>query len=124
MHLLVSSSFVLAAAFAVSAERAPMAHGTLLRGAGCDTFDKLGTIDAWVAKGTAPERIVASKVDAGAVVRTRPLCAWPAVARYQGSGSFDERPASPAHLDDSAGGAVTLLDRQGRRFSSRSGTQE
>ncbi len=55
-------------------------------GAGCDTFDKLGTIDAWVVAGTVPDRIVAARVENAAVVRTRPLCAWPKVATYTGTG--------------------------------------
>jgi feruloyl esterase len=46
-------------------------------GAGCDTFYKLGAIDSWVTQGKAPERIVASKVVDGKVVRSRPQCAYP-----------------------------------------------
>jgi feruloyl esterase len=57
-------------------------------GAGCDTFNKLGAIDAWVDRSQAPDRIVASKVEDDKVVRTRPLCAYPAVARYKGSGDI------------------------------------
>jgi feruloyl esterase len=64
--------------------------GHCFGGAGCDTFDKLDTIDAWVDRGTAPERIVASRVEDGRAVRTRPLCAWPLVARYAGTGSIEE----------------------------------
>lgn len=53
-----------------------------------------GALQRWVEQGVAPERIVASKraVDrdaASELIRTRPLCAWPAVARYKGSGSTD-----------------------------------
>ena len=59
-------------------------------GAGCDTFDKLATIDNWVEHGVAPQRIVASKVEDGEVVRTRPLCAWPQVARYVGKGDVED----------------------------------
>jgi feruloyl esterase len=57
---------------------------------GCDTFNKLGVLDAWVSQGRAPERIVASRVEGGKVVRTRPLCAWPQVAKYKGSGDANE----------------------------------
>jgi feruloyl esterase len=59
-------------------------------GAGCDTFDKLGVIDAWVDKGQTPQRIVASRFDNGKLVRTRPLCAWPEVARYKGTGDTED----------------------------------
>ena len=64
--------------------------GHCFGGAGCDTFDKLGAIDAWVDQGQVPERIVASKVQDGNVIRTRPLCAYPRVGRYEGSGSMDD----------------------------------
>ena len=44
----------------------------------------------WVEKGKAPESIVASRVVDNQVVRTRPLCPYPQVARYSGQGSIDE----------------------------------
>ena len=59
-------------------------------GVGADTFDKLGPLSDWVEHGTAPDAIPASRVVGGKVVRTRPLCAYPEVARYQGSGSTDD----------------------------------
>jgi feruloyl esterase len=59
-------------------------------GVGTDTFDKMGTIEAWVASKTAPTQIVASHRTLGAVDRTRPLCRYPQVAKYSGSGSTDE----------------------------------
>jgi feruloyl esterase len=57
--------------------------------------DMDAALERWVEKGVAPERIVAAKrksdLDpASAVVRTRPLCAYPLIARYQGSGSTDD----------------------------------
>lgn len=59
-------------------------------GAGCDTFNKLGVIDEWVDRGSVPERIVAARFSDGKVVRTRPLCAYPEVAKYQGAGDNDD----------------------------------
>lgn len=59
-------------------------------GAGCDTFDKLGPIDEWVQHGRAPQRIESSKLSSGKIIRTRPICAYPLVARYKGTGSIDE----------------------------------
>ncbi len=38
----------------------------------------------------APATIPASRVVSGKVVRTRPLCPYPQVARYKGTGSTDE----------------------------------
>lgn len=52
--------------------------------------DLLSALEAWVEQGRAPERIVATKLDKGKVVRTRPLCAFPASARYRGVGSTDD----------------------------------
>ncbi|MBY4640053.1 tannase/feruloyl esterase family alpha/beta hydrolase [Gluconacetobacter entanii] len=58
-------------------------------GAGCDTFSKLGAIDNWVSRRQPPEQIIAARVENGQVVRTRPICAWPKVARYDGHGDMD-----------------------------------
>jgi hypothetical protein len=48
----------------------------------------------WVEQGVAPERIIATKyVDnkpGGAVQLQRPLCAYPLVARYKGSGDMND----------------------------------
>ncbi len=59
-------------------------------GEGTSTFDMLGALDSWVQTGKAPDQIAASRVRNGAVDRTRPLCAYPQVATYKGSGSTDE----------------------------------
>ena len=52
-------------------------------------------IEQWVEKGKAPEKIIATKYKAdgnpaSGVVRTRPLCPYPMVATFSGSGSTDE----------------------------------
>ncbi|HEX4137431.1 MAG TPA: tannase/feruloyl esterase family alpha/beta hydrolase [Bryobacteraceae bacterium] len=59
-------------------------------GDGASTFDMVSALDQWVVQGKAPEQINASKVVNGAVVRTRPLCPYPQVATYKGSGSTDD----------------------------------
>jgi feruloyl esterase len=59
-------------------------------GEGPNDFDKVGTLEQWVEKGKAPDQIVASHSKGGAVDRTRPLCPYPQVATYKGSGSIDE----------------------------------
>jgi feruloyl esterase len=58
-------------------------------GEGPDTFDKIGTLEEWVEQGKTPSRIVAAHHSDGKVDRTRPLCAYPQVAKYKGSGSVD-----------------------------------
>jgi feruloyl esterase len=59
-------------------------------GPGPNAFDVLSALEAWVEKGTAPTSIVASHSTNGAVDRTRPLCPYPQVAQYTGSGSIDD----------------------------------
>ena len=59
-------------------------------GPGTDTFDKMGAIEEWVAKGAAPDHIIASHRTAGNVDRTRPLCPYGKVAAYNGTASTDD----------------------------------
>jgi feruloyl esterase len=59
-------------------------------GPGTDTFDMLAVMRRWVERDQAPKEVVASRVERGKVVRTRPLCPYPQVATYRGSGSTDE----------------------------------
>jgi hypothetical protein len=59
-------------------------------GIGPDRIDSVTAVIDWVEKGKAPDSLLASKVTDGKVVRTRPLCPYPQVARYKGQGSVDE----------------------------------
>ena len=59
-------------------------------GPGTDTFDMLGVMRRWVERGQAPNAVIASRVEHGHVVRTRPLCPSPQVATYKGKGSTDD----------------------------------
>jgi feruloyl esterase len=59
-------------------------------GNGPNTFDMVSALEQWVENGKAPDRIVASHSTDGYVDRTRPLCPYPQVARYSGSGSIDD----------------------------------
>ena len=59
-------------------------------GPGTDTFDMLGVVRRWVEQGQAPREVIASRVEHGRVVRTRPLCPYPLAATYKGAGSTDE----------------------------------
>jgi Tannase and feruloyl esterase len=71
-------------------------------GPATDQFDMLTPLVNWVEKGQVPAEITASARGAGnaggvnadlpstwAADRTRPLCAYPKVARYNGSGSLE-----------------------------------
>jgi feruloyl esterase len=59
-------------------------------GNGTSTFDMVAALDTWRQGGIPPQQVNASRVRDGKVDRTRPLCAWPAVARYKGTGSIDD----------------------------------
>ncbi len=59
-------------------------------GVGTSTFDADTPLLHWVESGEAPDSIPASRISNGKVDRTRPLCPYPQVARYQGSGSIDD----------------------------------
>ncbi len=59
-------------------------------GVGPNTFDALTALEQWVEAGRAPASIVASKTSGPGTNRTRPLCAVPEHAVYQGTGSIDE----------------------------------
>jgi len=58
-------------------------------GDGPTTFDPLGALEKWVEVGTAPDRIVASRWVDGKIDQTHPLCPYPQVAAYKGTGSTD-----------------------------------
>jgi feruloyl esterase len=59
-------------------------------GEGPNSFDMLSALERWVEQGAAPDQIVASRVADGRTVRTRPLCPYPQVAIYKGTGSIDD----------------------------------
>jgi feruloyl esterase len=59
-------------------------------GDGPNTFDMVGALEQWVEQRKAPDQIIASHSTKGVVDRTRPLCPYPQVAAYKGSGSTDE----------------------------------
>ncbi|PYR03674.1 MAG: hypothetical protein DMG00_25665 [Acidobacteria bacterium] len=74
-------------------------------GVGPSTFDAFTPLVEWVEKGTAPSTIIASRIVDGKVVRTRPLCPYPQVAKYKEAGSIDEAAsftcAAPEHAPSS-----------------------
>jgi len=59
-------------------------------GEGPNSFDMVSALEQWVEHGKAPDSIVASRVRDGKVERTRPLCPYPQVATYRGTGSTDQ----------------------------------
>jgi feruloyl esterase len=59
-------------------------------GDGPSVFDMVAVLEQWREHGHAPVEILASKIEDGRATRTRPLCPYPQVARYKGSGSIDK----------------------------------
>jgi len=59
-------------------------------GPGPDQFSVLGAIERWRESNTAPQEIIASHVTNNRVDMTRPLCPYPLVAVYKGSGSTND----------------------------------
>lgn len=56
-------------------------------GPGCHQADYLTALEAWVEQGKAPDRIIGAGTSPA---RTRPLCAYPKVARYKGAGDAND----------------------------------
>jgi feruloyl esterase len=59
-------------------------------GEGPNQFDMVSALEHWVEKGEAPATVIASRINNYRTERTRPLCPYPQVARYTGSGSTDD----------------------------------
>jgi hypothetical protein len=56
--------------------------------AGLQPAGQFEALLAWVEDGKAPDTLLATRrARAGTVMRSRPLCQYPQVAKYQGSGS-------------------------------------
>lgn len=82
-------------------------------GPGPDVFDDLSALEKWVENAKAPEQMTAYKTEAansfypdrapgkltnGSIIhRSRPLCAYPQVARYNGKGSIDDAGSFSCH---------------------------
>ena len=73
--------------------------GHCLGGQGPNRFDMVSELDRWFESGSAPEHFIATKPEnmfaalAGwptETLQSRPLCAWPKRARWNGTGSTDE----------------------------------
>ena len=59
-------------------------------GPGPNQSDTTGPLSDWAKHGAAPQSLRAAKITGGKIVPSRPLCAYPEVARYKGTGSLDE----------------------------------
>ena len=59
-------------------------------GAGPDQVNWMGALERWRESGKAPERIEAARVAGNRVEMTRPLCPYPQIAKYTGTGSTND----------------------------------
>ena len=72
-------------------------------GTGPNTFDMQTALEQWVERGIAPDVVIATHSTNGAVDRSRPLCTYPKVAVYKGTGDTNDA-ASFACRDPAAPG--------------------
>ena len=59
-------------------------------GAGTSVFDSLAVLEQWVEQKKTPAQIAASHITNGVSDRTRPLCPYPSIATYKGSGDTND----------------------------------
>ena len=59
-------------------------------GTGPNAFDMQAALEQWVERGVAPDAVVATRAINGIVDRLRPLCPYPKVAVYRGSGDTND----------------------------------
>ncbi len=73
-------------------------------GPGLDDFDALGTMERWVENGQPPDTMVASgQAFPG---RTRPLCAYPKLAKYRGAGNGENAASFSCEQMGAGGGSI------------------
>ncbi len=58
-------------------------------GSGPNIFDMQAALEQWVEHGKPPESIVARHFTSGVVDRSHPLCPYPKVAVYNGTGDMN-----------------------------------
>jgi feruloyl esterase len=74
----------------------PDSFGAYVTSSRSDAKSDMSTaLERWVEEGIAPDQIIVTKRQgpdrpSSPVIRTRPLCPYPQVAKYKGSGSTDE----------------------------------
>ena len=59
-------------------------------GPGYNRVDPLPALERWVEEGVAPDSIPATRVEDDTVVRSRPICAYPATSQWDGAGNPDD----------------------------------
>jgi feruloyl esterase len=75
-------------------------------GPGPNTFDRFSVLEEWVEHGKAPDKIIAAHITNKVEDMTRPLCPYPEVAQWKGSGSTNDA-ANFVCADEDASEPVT-----------------
>ena len=83
-------------------------------GPGANTFDTLTALKNWVERGQAPQRIIASHFTNGAVAFSRPLCPYPQVAQWTGTGSSTDAANFVCTAEAGNNGNVGIALNQGQ----------
>jgi feruloyl esterase len=72
-------------------------------GTGLNSVDAFGSLELWVERGVAPEKIVAKRIEKGVTQMARPICPYPETVRYNGTGDSNDAAnfscSSPIHED-------------------------
>ena len=83
-------------------------------GPGANSFDTLTALENWVERGQAPERIIASHFTNGTVAFSRPLCPYPKVAQWTGTGSSTDAANFVCTAEAGNNGNVGIALNQGQ----------
>ena len=84
----ITAAAMMLPAFSVSGQMPTRAPRYAITNARIVTM--LAALEQWVEHGRAPDQIIASHSTNRVVDRTRPLCPYPEVAAYRGSGNIND----------------------------------
>jgi feruloyl esterase len=91
-------------------------------------FDTLTALENWVEKGTAPDSLASTHMNTKTPDRTMPLCRFPAMAHYKGSGDMKDAQNWSCDVNDRSmlktglNGSQAGLDSRGRHTPLVKGT--
>ena len=59
-------------------------------GPGYNHLDPLSALEEWVETDIPPRQILGSRIENGITIRTRPLCPYPEIAKWNGTSDPDD----------------------------------
>jgi feruloyl esterase len=75
-------------------------------GPGLNEVETLKPLEQWVEDGVAPVSLAARRSDNGTIIMTRPVCAYPEVARYRGEGDVRSASSFACSTQSAESGAI------------------